>query len=110
MPLDDRTRVLHLREAAQKAMNHSADRSRKDLDEDELLRFALVKLVEIVGEAAKGTSEEFRQEHPSVKWSAAGRMRDRLVHHYFDIDLDVLWQTIREDLPALLAAVPDPDA
>lgn len=110
MPLDDRTRVLHLREAAQKAVNHSVGRTRKDLDDDELLRFALVKLVEIVGEAAKGVSEQFRQEHPAVAWSAAGRMRDRLVHHYFDIDLDVLWQTIHEDLPALLAAVPDPDA
>ncbi|GAA0618778.1 hypothetical protein GCM10009547_21430 [Sporichthya brevicatena] len=109
MPLDDRTRVLHLREAARKAVNYSVGRTRKDLDDDELLRLALVKLVEIVGEAAKGVSEQFRQEHPGVAWSAAGRMRDRLVHHYFDIDLDVLWQTIHEDLPALLVAVPDPD-
>jgi uncharacterized protein with HEPN domain len=110
MPLDDRTRVLHLREAAQKAVAYTAERSRQDLDEDELLMLALVKLVEIVGEAAKGVSDEFRLQFPGVAWSAAGRMRDRLVHHYFDVDLDVLWQTIREDLPALLAAVPDPDA
>ncbi|MGQ0843167.1 MAG: HepT-like ribonuclease domain-containing protein [Sporichthyaceae bacterium] len=109
MPLDDRTRVLHLREAAQ-AVAYTAERSRQDLEEDELLMLALVKLVEIVGEAAKGVSDEFRLQFPGVAWSAAGRMRDRLVHHYFDVDLDVLWQTIREDLPALLAAVPDPDA
>jgi len=46
--------------------------------------------------------------HPSVPWSAAARMRDRLVHHYFDIDLDVLWATVTVDLPTLLRAVPQP--
>ena len=46
---------------------------------------------------------------PQVPWRAAARMRDRLVHHYFDINLDVLWQTITEDLPQMLAALPSED-
>ena len=69
----------------------------------------MTKLVEIVGEAAKQVSEPTRLVHPSVPWSAAARMRDRLVHHYFDIDLDVLWATITPDLPALLASLPAED-
>jgi uncharacterized protein with HEPN domain len=69
----------------------------------------LTKLVEIVGEAAKQVSEPTRRAHPSVPWSAAARMRDRLVHHYFDIDLDVLWATITTDLPALLSSLPRED-
>lgn len=73
-----------------------------------MLRLALTKLVEIVGEAAKQVTVQTRQEHPTVPWSAAARMRDRLVHHYFDIDLDVLWSMVTTDLPALLAVVPRP--
>lgn len=70
---------------------------------------ALTKLVEIVGEAAKQVSRETKAAHPEVPWSAAARMRDRLVHHYFDIDLDVLWSTVTVDLPLLLEVVPQPD-
>lgn len=71
-----------------------------------MLKLALTKLVEIVGEAAKQVSEPTRSQHPDVPWSAAARMRDRLVHHYFDIDLDILWTTVTADIPALLAVLP----
>jgi uncharacterized protein with HEPN domain len=71
-----------------------------------LLRLALTKLVEIVGEAAKHVSPELRAEYPNVPWAAAGRMRDRLVHHYVDINLDVPWQTLTDDLPQLLTTLP----
>ncbi|HEV7721368.1 MAG TPA: HepT-like ribonuclease domain-containing protein [Iamia sp.] len=70
-----------------------------------MLVLALTKLIEIVGEAAKQVTSETRQ-HPAVPWSAAARMRDRLIHHYFDIDLDVLWSTVETDLPDLLGILP----
>lgn len=66
-------------------------------------------MVEIVGEAAKHVSEEARAAYPRVPWSAAARMRDRLVHHYFDVNLDVLC-TVTDDLPRLLDAIPDSGA
>lgn len=71
-----------------------------------MLRLALTKLVEIVGEAAKQVSEPTRTTHHEVPWAAAARMRDRLIHHYFDIDLDILWATVSEDLPQLLKVLP----
>ncbi len=106
-PPEDGIRLLHLREAAEKAVRFSEGKTRQSLADDELLRLALTKLVEIVGEAAKQVSDPTRQAFPSVPWSAAARMRDRLVHHYFDIDLDALWATLSEDLPALLVVLPD---
>ena len=106
---DDCVRLRHLHEAATKAIRYSEGKKRSDLDHDELLRLALTKLVEIVGEAAKSISPEGRAEMPTVPWSAAARMRDRLVHHYFDINLDILWQTITEDLPQLLAILSPED-
>lgn len=105
----DEIRLRHLVEAADKAISYAANRSRADLDEDELLRLALTKLVEIVGEAAKQVTAETRERYPQVPWAAAARMRDRLVHHYFDINLDVLWSTITEDLPDLLSAIGNRD-
>lgn len=83
---DDRVRLRHLTEAATKAIDYCATFRRSDLDDNELLRLALTKLVEIVGEAAKQVSPELRSSCPNVPWTAAARMRDRLIHHYFDIN------------------------
>lgn len=110
MQPEDKVRIRHLVDAARTAEQFVEGRERSDLDGDEMLRLALTKLVEIVGEAAKQVSPLGREELPDVPWSAAARTRDRLVHHYFDIDLDVLWRTVTEDLPALLGRLTDLDA
>lgn len=65
--------------------------------------------MEIVGEAAKQVSEPTRAQHPAVPWSATAQVRVRLIHHYLDIDLDILWATVTRDLPELLAALPTVD-
>ena len=67
-----------------------------------MLVLALIKDVEIVGEAASRVSEESRTGLPGIPWSSVVAMRNRLIHAYFDIDLDILWQTVSEDLPELL--------
>lgn len=105
MPVEDEVRLRHLLDAATTAMGFIDGRTRQDLEDDLMLRLALTKLVEIVGEAAKQVSSATRAGHPEVPWRAAARMRDRLVHHYFDIDLDILWQTVNEDLPALVDTI-----
>ena len=81
MSQPDEIRIEHMREAARKAIEFCRARSRVDLETDELLRLALTKLVEIVGEAAKQAGMEARDRHPRVPWAEAARMRDRLVHH-----------------------------
>lgn len=95
-------------EAGEQAVGFARGRIRTDLDADVMLCLALTKLVEIVGEAAKQVSEATRARYPDVAWAEAARMRDRLVHHYFDIDRDVLWSTVTEDLPALLLGLRGP--
>jgi len=104
LPPDD-VRLLHIRDAAASAERFVTGRTRADLETDEMLRLALTKLVEIVGEAAKQLGPQARGRFPSVAWDDAARMRDRLVHHYFDVDLDVLWATVTVDLPTLLDAL-----
>ena len=100
---DDRTRLLHMLDHAREAVEMVRGRERADLDRDRMLELSLVRLVEIIGEAATRVSEEGQKRYPSVPWREARGMRNRLVHGYDQIDLDVLWATIQDDLPPLVA-------
>jgi len=102
MPSSDRVRLTHMLDAAREAVGFSESRSREDLDRDRMLCLSLVHLLEIIGEAARGVSAEFRAAHAEIPWRSIAGMRDRLVHGYFDVNLDVVWQTVRQDLPPLI--------
>jgi len=75
---------------------------RHDLDANRKLTLALVKEIEIIGEAAYQTSEATRERLPEIPWDDIIGMRHRLVHAYFDINLDILWKTVQEELPPLI--------
>ena len=105
MPVSDAVRVRHILDAAQQATAFIQGRSRSDLDTDHKLSLALVRLLEIIGDAARGVSGAFREAHPEVAWSKLAGMRDRLIHGYFDVNLDVVWQTVTQDLPVLTAQI-----
>ena len=100
---DDNVRIRHILDAAREAISFADDRSRTDLDTDRKLNLSLVRLLEIIGEAARGISEEFRDSHPDLPWNKMVGMRDRLIHGYFDVNLDVVWETVTQDLPSLIA-------
>ena len=99
----DNVRIHHILDVAQEAISFVEVRCRADLDTDRKLNLSLVRLLEIIGEAARGLSQEFRQEHPDLPWKSMVGIRDRLIHGYFDINLDVVWKTVIEDLPHVIA-------
>jgi uncharacterized protein with HEPN domain len=100
---EDAIRIHHMLDAAQEAVSFAKGKKRQDLDADRMLALSLIKLIEIIGEAASGLTLEFRQQHASIPWQDIVSMRNRLVHAYFDIDLDRVWDTMIEDLPRLLS-------
>ena len=102
---EDVVRLQHVIEAAQYAIRFVAGRSRADLDHDRMLLFAVVRAVEIVGEAASKMSSSVRADHPEIPWSAIIAMRNRLVHAYFEIDTDIVWVAVQQEIPALLVAL-----
>jgi uncharacterized protein with HEPN domain len=102
MSPDDRVRVAHMVEAAEQALAFVAGRERADLDRDPMLRLALARTVEVLGEAAAKVSEAGRAELPAVPWAPIVGMRNRLIHAYFDINRDILWDTVELALPRLL--------
>jgi len=87
-------------DAIDAALRFVKDRPRADLDTDEMLLFALVRAVEVVGEAAAKVSHEGRGM-ANLPWAAVVGMRNRFVHAYFDINRDILWATVTESLPQL---------
>lgn len=94
-----------MRDAGREALRFAAGRTRADLDTDRQLLLSIVKDVEIVGEAASRMSPELRERHPELPWAAIVAMRNRLIHAYFDIDHDIVWNTVLADLPPLLSAI-----
>jgi len=66
---------------------------------------AVVRNLEIIGEATKQLSESVRQQAPQIPWRNIARMRDKLIHHYFGVNLDIVWQVIQHDLVPLLSAI-----
>ena len=99
---DDNVRIRHMLDAAREAVAFVEGRSRGNLDTDRKLNLSLVRLLEIIGEAARGISPEFREAHPDLAWKKMVSMRDHLIHGYFDINLDVVWETVKNDLPPLI--------
>ena len=104
---DDKIRLRHMLDAEREALGFVKGRTRDALDQDRQLTLALVKAVEIIGEAAFQISAATRAEIETIPWPAIVGMRHRLVHAYFDINLNVLWRTVQEDLPPLVAALED---
>ena len=100
---NDMVRLHHILDAAHEAVAFSQGHSGKDLYSDRMLSLSLVRLLEIIGEAARGISPACRAADPEIAWQKMAGMRDRLVHGYFDINLDVVWETVTADLPPLVS-------
>ncbi|MBN1370045.1 MAG: DUF86 domain-containing protein [Dehalococcoidaceae bacterium] len=100
---NDLSRIRHMHEAAAKAIDFTANRQIKTLEDNELLLLGLVRLLEIIGEAAGCITDGFKGRYPYVPWIKIKGMRNRLIHGYFDFDPILVWKTIEDDLPGLVA-------
>ena len=100
----DADRVQDILEAIARIEIRTAG-GRAEFERDEMLQTWVVHHLEIVGEAVKGLSEEFRRARPETPWNAVARMRDRLVHGYWEVDLKAVWQVVERDLAPLKKSV-----
>jgi uncharacterized protein with HEPN domain len=91
--------------AAKEAMEFAAGKTRMDLEKDRLHMLAIIKSIEIIGEAASKVTETFKTENSNIPWNDIINMRNRLIHAYFDVNLDIVWQTVKTDLPDLIKAL-----
>jgi len=98
---DDKIRIQHMMDAVLEVIEFTQKKKRSDLDDNRQLKHALVRLLEIIVEAANGMSSNFIEKHPDIPWSEMIGMHNRLIHGYFDVDLDIVWRTVTEDIPSL---------
>ena len=101
----DRLRLLHVLDAATRIAEYLSGVDRSSFLSNRMLQDAVIRNLEIIGEACVNLSSDFRDAHSSVPWLKASGIRNRLVHGYFDVDLNVVWQTAREALPPFVAQV-----
>ena len=99
---DPMVRVRHMLDHAREAVEMVKGKTRADLDADRQLNLALVRLVEVIGEAAARIPDDFRARYPQVPWRQIVGMRHRMIHDYDVIDFDILWAVLRQDLPPLI--------
>ncbi len=87
--------------AIQKIERYTAGMDQEIFRQDEKTVDAVVRNLEVVGEATRQLPEDFSNRHPNVPWRQISGLRNRIVHEYFGLDLEIIWQVIRHDLPQL---------
>ncbi len=93
--------LQHIRDETAYLLSVSNGLKRSDFVHDETLKRACVRSLEIIGEAAKKLPVEFKQVHPEIEWRAIAGMRDRLIHAYFGVDYELVWDVLENKIPAL---------
>jgi len=97
----DAARVADMLDAVRQLLAYAEGRARPDLDTDPMLRDAVLRQFEVLGEAARGVSEQRREELSEIPWRDIVSMRNRLIHAYADVDLDIVWSTLEREIPRL---------
>ncbi len=101
MKLDDKIRIQHMIDSIEEAFEFVKGKSFSDFTNNRMLVLSLIKEIEIIGEAASKITQDLKDVTTEIPWSDIISMRNRLIHGYFDVDLDILWNTIMKDLPLL---------
>jgi uncharacterized protein with HEPN domain len=93
--------LLHILDETGYLMKHSKGLTKDEFEDDETLRRAFVRSIEIIGEAAKQLSPEIREKYTQIEWKAVAGMRDKLIHGYFGVDYDLVWDVVTIKIPIL---------
>lgn len=101
MRKDDSIYVDHILECILKIKTFCEGVEKQGFIENAMLQDAVIRNVEVIGEAAKKLSAEFRKMHYHIPWKEISGMRDKLIHNYFGVDIEIVWKTVQKDIPYL---------
>ncbi len=102
---DDLVYVEHVLRCIEKVQGYTKTLTAQDFNENELIQDAVIRNIEIIGEAAKKISKNFKSQYQEIPWKEMSGMRDKLIHDYFGVDVDVVWKTVVEDIPYLKSLI-----
>ena len=98
---NDKAYLKHIADAISDIKCFMRNVTKEEFLENREKQYAVLRALEIIGEATKNVSKEMKAKHPEVNWSDIAGMRDRLIHQYFGVNLDLVWATVKKDLPEL---------
>lgn len=101
MRKDPEVFLAHILESIDLIEGYSAGKTREEFVESHQLQDAIIRRIEIIGEAVKNLPEDFKRNHPEIAWQKVAGMRDVLIHQYFGVDLALTWDVIQSDIPDL---------
>jgi len=102
---DDLTLLADILDAIQRIESYTHGTNKEEFLENLMMQDAVMHQIEIIGEASNDMSEEFRETHPSLPWLQMRAIRNKIVHDYRGINIDIIWDTVRNDLPSLKTQV-----
>jgi uncharacterized protein with HEPN domain len=102
MPKDELVYVGHMLDKVHEALSLVSGKTRQDYDSDSVLRLALTHLIQVIGEAARRVSSQFREKHQQIPWEAIAGMRSKIVHDYMNVDEDIVWDSVTQELQPLI--------
>ncbi len=104
---DDSLYIDHILQSVNNIIEYTKDLSKQDFSGNKMVQDAVIRNFEIIGEATKKVSDDYKQVHFEVPWKAMSGMRDKLIHDYIGVDTAVIWKTIKEDLSPLKKKLED---
>ena len=105
MTKDESAYIEHIRDSILRIEKYTNEMSESEFKSNELVQDAVIRQLQIIGEAAKKLSDGTRTSYPDVQWKDIAGMRDKLIHDYFGVDLGAVWDTVTNDLPGLRKAL-----
>jgi uncharacterized protein with HEPN domain len=101
MKKDDTVYIKHILDAIHRVEEYTQNIEYKDFIENHLIQDGVIRQIEIIGEAVKRLSNEIREKYTDVPWKDIVGMRNKLIHNYFGVDVDAVWETVKKDIPVL---------
>lgn len=102
---DDLAFIEHILLCIDKIQQYTKNINSQDFIKNELIQDAVIRNIEIIGEATKKISKDLKSQYHEIPWKEMSGMRDKLIHDYFGVDVDVVWQTVKEDIPYLKSLI-----
>jgi uncharacterized protein with HEPN domain len=105
MSLSNEDLLRHILDEANFLLSETRSNSKEQIIQDAVLSRAVIRSLEIIGEASKRLDVAFKDRHPEIEWKKMAGIRDRLIHDYFGVDYEILWDIFEHTLPALKASI-----